>query len=103
MTMMQPATSWFNQFTDAEPEDWAHDQWCWRHWAPCPVYGANGILASIMVMSELLEQAPEDLTDDGVGQYMHGRGVMCCSLGDEVMYQIWAQCPPSGLPEEAHG
>lgn len=94
-------TEYFDQFPQA-PEGWEHPQWCWRHWAPCPVHGGNGILASIMVMSELLEQAPEDLTNEDVGEYMIAHGVMCCELGDEVMYRIWGQCPPSGLPEEAH-
>jgi hypothetical protein len=97
--MTQPPTEWFDQFIDAEPEGWSHPQWCWRHWAPCPVYGANGILASIMIISEVLDKAPDDLTNDGVGEYMDERGAMCCELGDEAMYRIWGKCPPTG-PEE---
>lgn len=102
MTHTQSPAEFFDQFIPVEPEDWSHAQWCWRHWAPCPVLEANGILASIMVMSEILEQGPDDLTNDTVGAYMDGRGAMCCELGDEVMYWIWGKCPPSGVPEEAH-
>ena len=97
--MSQNPTAWFDQFPPAP--DWPADsQWCARHWAPCPGFGANGILATIMVMqravtdlifAEAVEAGPE-----AMNQAMHDAGRLCCSLGDEVMYEIWGQCPPSG-------
>jgi hypothetical protein len=53
----------FDQFIEAEPDYWAEGiqerarkmsvrpQWCWRHWAPCPVFHANGMLAILLMMS----------------------------------------------------
>lgn len=92
---MTPA-DWFDQFPPA-PDDWAHDQWCWRHWAPCPVFGANGMGASLMVMTRITELMPVEITDtEQRNRWMQELGRLCCTLGDDVMYEIWGKWPPVG-------
>lgn len=89
--------TWFDQFPPA-PEDWSHDQWCWRHWAPCPVLGANGMLASVMTMSRIVELMPAEITDtEQRNAWMADLGHICCTLGDQVMFEIWGKCPPAGM------
>lgn len=100
MTAPGPA-GWFGQFPPA-PDGWTHEQWCWRHWAPCPVFGANGIAASLMVMSDVIALMPVDATTEGRNRWMADAGRLCCTLGDERMYAIWGKCPPTG-PAEPDG
>lgn len=85
---------WFDQFP-AAPDGWTHDQWCWRHWAPTIVFGANGLLASVKVMTAVIELMPDDATPEGRNQWMADAGKLCCTLGDKRMYDLWGQCPPS--------
>ena len=48
--MAEPTPAeWFDQFPPNPAMD-GHEQWCARHWAPCPALGANGIGASTEVM-----------------------------------------------------
>ncbi len=75
-------TEWFDQFPDAP--GWEHDQWCARHWAPCPILGANGIGASVALMQVF------------VNEQMRAAGRLCCALGDERMYELWGRWPPVG-------
>src|SRR5579859_2154128 len=93
MAEQEPA-GWFDSFPPM-PEGWDHHQWCWRHWAPCPVLGANGIAASLHVMTSVYKLMPADASVEGRNQWMADAGKLCCTLGDERMYQIWGQCPPS--------
>jgi hypothetical protein len=89
------AGPWFGQFA-SQPHDPAmdsHPQWCWRHWAPCPVLGANGVKASVMVISEVFALYPSDQAREVLLDPAGGR--LCCRLGDEAMYRIWGQCPPA--------
>lgn len=83
---------WFDQFVFDEPEDWDARQFCWRHWAPAPQLGANGIAAALMVMTCNLTgvTGPEE-----VKALLNGTERLCCRLGDEQMYKIWGQCPPA--------
>lgn len=96
---------WFDQFARLEhdPRMDSHDQWCWRHWAPCPVMHANGIQAAAMVMDEFLHRVlvpagigPRDFAAANAKLAEVGR--LCCWLGDEEMHRIWGKCPPAGGP-----
>jgi hypothetical protein len=84
----QTAAGWFNQF---DPDILAvqgvkgNDQWCIRHWAPAPVFGANGVKAAILLLSAVVNLDEEP------------REPYCCQLGDQVMYDIWGKCPPERI------
>lgn len=107
---MSEATTWFDQFPPYEdwpelsirgvqkPEEFQHEQWCARHWAPCPLMGANGIGATIEVMQIFLDEVkPKNLVaPNAVNRYMQQVGRLCCTLGDERMYEIWGHWPPKG-------
>jgi|SRR5580698_2747900 hypothetical protein len=110
--------AWFDQFSgwDEEwvakflaenpssphPPSWRKDgQWCERHWAPCPVLGANGIGASAELMSIFVR---EILPANAKSAAMKSRelkkaGRICCKLGDERMYEIWGHWPPAAKKE----
>lgn len=91
----QDPAGWFDQFPPAT-DGWTHEQWCWRHWAPCPVFGANGIAASLMAMTRIVDLMPAEITDtDQRNRWMRDLGLLCCTLGDAAMYEIWGKCPPS--------
>ena len=95
---MQNPTEWFDQFPSA-PENWTHTQWCWRHWAPCPILGANGIGATIEVQKTWLEELkPPELNSSDVealNTALAATGRICCTLGDDRMYEIWGHWPPA--------
>ena len=108
MTAMTP-TEWFDQFPPYEdwpevsertgvqkPEKFEGDQWCARHWAPCPLLGANGIGCTVEVMQIFLNEIkPANLTSPAaINRYMHNVGKLCCTLGDERMYEIWGRWGP---------
>jgi hypothetical protein len=99
---LQHPTGWFDQFPPT-PEGWTHDQWCWRHWAPCPVFGGNGMGAAVEVMTEVVKLMPADATPEGRNQWMVDAGKLCCTLGDERMYEIWGHWPPVGPAPEGDG
>jgi len=85
------STEWFDQPAMAP---WlldvqgikGNEQWCARHWAPCPIMGANGIKATLMLATTAVE-----------ANLSSADGQLCCQLGDQVMYDIWGQCPPSEM------
>lgn len=92
----EPRVEWFDQFDDLMPEGWEHHQWCWRHWAPAVIMGANGIAATLTVVQRILDLAPADVTTPGINKWMDDLGKLCCTMGDEKMYDIWGKCPPPG-------
>lgn len=87
------ATEWFDQFPDAP--DWQHDQWCARHWAPCPILGANGFGASTELISIFINEVSAGGSPDAMNAQMHAAGRLCCTLGDERMYELWGRWPPA--------
>lgn len=95
-------SGWFDQFPPA-PDSWTHDQWCWRHWAPCPVLGGNGMGAAVEVLTEAVKLMPADATTEGRNQWMADAGLLCCTLGDERMYEIWGHWPPIAASAERDG
>ena len=90
-------TEWFDQFPPAD--NWpTESQWCARHWAPCPVLGANGIGAATELMKIWLEeQKPTDLgpgDTEALNRAMVADAPVCCALGDERMYALWGHWGP---------
>jgi hypothetical protein len=87
---------WFDQFPPNPAMD-GHTQWCARHWAPCPVLGANGIGAFTEVMTVYIEELmPANLKSaDARNRALEKAGLLCCALGDERMYEIWGHWPPA--------
>ena len=86
---------WFDQFGE-NGTGLVGEQWCRRHWAPCPVFGANGIMASIMMMSAWsAQQHQPGMTPGDMNALMTLQGALCCVLGDDAMYEIWGECPPA--------
>ena len=91
---------WFDQFPP-QPKMDGHAQWCGRHWAPCPVFRANGLQAAAAVLNEFVARVlapagigPRDF--EAANAKLAETGKLCCWLGDEEMYRIWARCPPAG-------
>lgn len=93
MTGAQDATAWFDQFPDAP--GWEHPQWCARHWAPCPILGANGIGAAVELVRVFAEEVTSPGGADALNAQMHAAGRLCCTLGDQRMYEIWGHWPPT--------
>jgi hypothetical protein len=101
------ASEWFDRiaalpdFPAFEERFGEHGQWCARHWAPCPLGGANGIGAAIelqtVFISEVASAPPPGVeTADHLNAEMQRVGRLCCTLGDERMYEIWGHWPPAG-------
>lgn len=89
-------TEWFDQFPLAPgwPEG---GQWCARHWAPCPILGANGMGATVQLMQIFVsELAPADQPPAAMQAALDKAGRLCCALGDQRMYDLWGKWPPSG-------
>lgn len=65
--------------------------WCPRHWAPCPVGGLNGILASIIITAEAFVLLPDDVTDYKAinSWWANTTTPACCQFGDEKMAKLW--------------
>ncbi len=96
--MTMTPTEWFDQFPHlANEADWHNDQWCPRHWAPCPILGANGIAATLEVIQAFINEiAPSGAkTHAAMQASMEETGRLCCTLGDQRMYDIWGRCGPS--------
>lgn len=94
------ATAWFDQFPDAP--GWQHEQWCARHWAPCPLMGANGIGAATEVIQIFIDEVATGARDAAaLNARMAAAGKLCCTLGDERMCEIWGHWPPSTDEPEA--
>jgi hypothetical protein len=97
-------TAWFDQLP-TDP-DWPKDsQWCARHWAPCPVLGGNGIGVTMEVMRIFLDEvaSPEAKSPEALNRAMAAAGRLCCTLGDERMYEIWGHWPPPTKTEAGNG
>lgn len=99
----QNPTEWFNQFPPNPAMD-DHRQWCARHWGPCPEYGANGLGASLEVMTIFISEVLVPTGIDTVNAKqanakLEETGLLCCWLGDERMYEIWGRYPPPTIEE----
>lgn len=91
-------SSWFDQFDEwaqAHPQN--NPQWCARHWAPCPCLGANGILATVKMLSLLINGNPGKSPAQMQQVLDESATPQCCQMGDEQMYALWGACPPSGM------
>jgi hypothetical protein len=86
---------WFDQFPPNPAMD-GHGQWCARHWAPCPVLHANGIGAFTEVIQVYIDEiAPKgSYSAAAQNRQLEAVGRVCCTLGDERMYEIWGHWPP---------
>lgn len=102
MSAHKPAAAeWFNQFTGylaEHPEVQGRDQWCRRHWAPCPAFGANGIGAAMEMMQVFVSEIkpPGASSPSALNRELAKASPVCCYLGDERMYELWGHWPPSG-------
>lgn len=94
------ATAWFDQFPEAT--DWDHEQWCARHWAPCPVFGANGLGAATELMSIFINEVSSGGKPESMNAQMRAAGRLCCTLGDERMYDLWGHWPPTAASGEGN-
>lgn len=84
--------AWFDQFPlDGIGES---EQWCARHWAPCPVLGANGVGATMELIQVFLEEVAAAGPPEALNAQLQAIGHVCCTLGDERMYDIWGHWPP---------
>jgi hypothetical protein len=101
--MNQDATAWFDQFKPLDTTTWTHNQWCPRHWAPCPVFGANGIGAAVELLQAFVgEFAVSGSTPEQLNRQMQRISPICCTLGDERMYELWGHWPPKGAASVAN-
>jgi len=104
MTESKHHTEWFDRFPPLNPDiAWnTQGQWCPRHWAPCPVLGANGIGATTELMQIFIsEMAPKDVKDhEELNRIMSEMGYLCCTLGDDRMYELWGHWPPRRKDED---
>ena len=94
-------TAWFDQFPAAP--GWQHDQWCARHWAPCPILGANGMGAATELMSVFINEIATGGGAEAMNAQMQAVGRICCTLGDQRMYEIWGHWPPVAAGEGTDG
>jgi hypothetical protein len=88
------ATEFFNQFPPLDDaSDWADGQWCPRHWAPAALLGANGIGAAAELMAIFAREiAPPNMRSAAMlGRELAKAGRLCCLLGDERVYEVWAR------------
>jgi hypothetical protein len=96
----EQAKAWFDQFMVPgwPPDNWPEKgQWCARHWAPAPALGANGIGAAVELQKIWLEElAPPTPRGDykALNDALQKAGHICCTLGDERMYDLWEKWPP---------
>lgn len=90
------ASVWFDQFPVALRHIKGNDQWCARHWAPCPLLGANGVGAATELMQVFVDEIATERTPEGLNAEMQRTGRLCCALGDDRMYKIWGHWPPTG-------
>jgi hypothetical protein len=69
----------------------SNPHWCARHWAPCPVEGAPGMLATLLLAGEAFALLPDDVTTpDAVNSWWANVTTpACCQLGDERIEWLW--------------
>jgi hypothetical protein len=68
--------------------------WCARHWAPCPVDGRPGIVASVILVGEAFMFLPRRLRRGADATalnswFLNQTEPTCCKLGDEKMAFLW--------------
>lgn len=97
MTDLTPA-QWFDQFPGLKEDAvWPEDShWCPRHWAPAPVLRANGFgAATELAQIWLSELAPKgSYSPAAMNRKLAAAGHVCCTLGDDRMYELWRHWPP---------
>lgn len=89
---------WFDQFPGLEPGSvWTNDQWCPRHWAPCPLLGYQGMQASRLLMDFYMKELkPANVNSPrAINRDLAKQGALCCKAGDERMYVLWGMCEPN--------
>lgn len=105
--MSSEHAAWFDRFTAPDGlvgELWSKGagQWCWRHWAPCPRLGYNGLGCSAELMTIFVaEMAPRRPAGaKAMNQALQAAGTICCTLGDERMYDLWSHWAPATVEEK---
>lgn len=88
---LPPYDDWPNNYGVTKPLTFESDQWCARHWAPCPVLGYNGIGMAVTIQKYYLEhiKPPNLHAPEALNRHMHSIGRLCCTIGDEKMYSMW--------------
>lgn len=89
------ARAWFDQFPLEGIGE--NSQWCARHWAPCPLSGGNGAALTIKMISIFLEEYITATSPEGINRELYAMGRLCCTLGDDRMYELWGKFPPPSL------
>lgn len=64
--------------------------WCRRHWAPCPVLGANGLGASVE-LAELWARRQPGMPVAMLQAAMTLAEPLCCAVGDAAVFQLWSR------------
>lgn len=93
----QDPKAWFDQFNSVpvpEPMKSGSHQFCWRHWAPAPMLGANGIGFTITMMQRFMEDSPECTSAEEFNEKLNNIGYVCCHYGDTVCYELWSEWGP---------
>jgi len=102
MPDLTPA-EWFDQFPP-QPQMDSHAQWCGRHWAPCPVLHRSGVGALAEVIQIFVSEFAGGLHGaDALNARLAETGRICCKLGDDRMYEIWARWPAADAAEVTGG
>lgn len=78
--------------------------WCPTHWAPAPVEGANGLLATIRLITLYLETLPrsvrrlkEPVRSQQLNAYLHARATpFCCEAEPAELEAIWNEARKVG-------
>lgn len=75
----------------AEKNNPFNPQWCPKHWAPCPVQGKLGMLATVLLMGESFALIPDGVSSaSALNSWWANQTVpACCQLGEEKMDFLW--------------
>lgn len=95
--MTLTATEWFDQFVphlESRHGVQGGEQWCARHWAPCPLLHGNGIGAAADLISRFINAHPGINGPTEMQAKMEELSPLCCWLGDQEMYDLWGKWPP---------
>jgi hypothetical protein len=57
--------------------------------------GANGIGAATELVSVFLNEVATGKTPEALNAQMQAAGRLCCTLGDDRMYELWGHWPPT--------
>jgi hypothetical protein len=100
MAVAVDTTVWFDTLPPIHPPRFAaeHPSWCTRHWAPAVRLHADGTGASMQLyqmVRRLLGSHDPKPTPAQVRQWQATAGPVCCILGDDLMYAIWAPWLPT--------